>query len=109
MKTRILLLTILSIFATNAFAWDGDVTGTVVEYNLVVGNAGNYDLRILLTGLPVMCSNGPNWAYVNTSEANYNATLAAVMIAKTTNSKIRFLATKDTAGYCHIGWVVVAS
>lgn len=88
-----------------AHAWDGAVTGVVSGIDLVV-DSGNFDMRVYLSGSPLMCTGGPAWAYINYSlDQNYSAVVAALMMAKTTGGNVMIYTIKDTYNYCHIGYV----
>jgi hypothetical protein len=75
-----LFLTILATVWLSGVAGVADALGTAstgqIGQVLVTGSAdgapGIEDFRVFLTGNPVIC-NGNTWAYVNISDANYNA------------------------------------
>ncbi|MES1192617.1 MAG: hypothetical protein ABUS47_16270 [Steroidobacter sp.] len=111
-KIASVVLALLSFQA--AFAWDGSVVGTVLQFDVVtaVGDAPhNYAFRVYLTGRPAMCTgnvNGDNsWAYINSDEANYNTLVAAIMMARSTDTRVRIYSKIDSGGYCHLGYVMV--
>lgn len=95
------------VLTTPAFAWDGVISGTVDNYQVVIGQAGNFDFRVTLTGSPVLCTGGTNWAYALEGEANYKALVAAVMVAKAQGTSLTLYTTRDAYNSCHIGHVVV--
>lgn len=104
---KIFLLTSALGGAASAWAWDGSLTGTVQSYDVVVGQTGNFDFRVVLSGSPILCTGGTNWAYANSNEPNYNTLVASIISAKSTGQSVRLYTTRDAYNYCHIGYAVI--
>ena len=113
-KTLLKPLVLLALLFTGfpSQAWDGAVAGTIANYHVIVGSVGgapgNFDLRVTLVGAPILCTGGTTWAYVNSNEANYQATVAAVMAAKATGNALTIYSNRDANNYCRIGYLVVS-
>jgi hypothetical protein len=60
------------------------------------------------TGGNGWCSPYYNWAYVNSTDSNYAAYVAAVVMAKATGASVIIFQTKDANGYCQIGYLSVS-
>jgi len=111
MKTiRILLGSFLLLLAMGAYSgsWDGATTGKIVEFDVTGGN--NYGFRISLKGLPKLCGNQHNWAYINESDSNYKVYVSALMAAYTAGKTVTVYTKKESRsgkGYCHIGYIMV--
>jgi hypothetical protein len=90
------------LLALPAFAWDGVVSAKLVNTDVAPG--GNYGFRIILAGSPIMCTGGPNWAYLNDTDSNYKTFVAVLLMAKAQNTNITVFSTLE-GGYCHIGYV----
>jgi hypothetical protein len=75
----------------------------------VVGSAGgapgNYDFRIFLTTNQVIC-NGQTWAYINATDANYNALVASILAAKATGGIVT-LYVNPVGAYCQLVFVII--
>lgn len=91
---------------TPVLAWDGNVSGTILNYSAVIGEPGNAEFRVMLTGGPLLCTGGANWAYINTSDSNYSTAVVAIM-AKAQGASVVLYTIKDTQSYCHIGYVII--
>lgn len=97
--------------AVPALAWDGAVTGTVAQYEVVaLPNGGtNYDFRVHLAGVSTMCSGGAgSWAYINTSAGNYKAVVAAIVAAHLAGRTATVYTNRGAQNYCQIGHIKVA-
>jgi hypothetical protein len=103
---RCLLVVLASIVvAAPAFAYT-DVQGQIAMVEVVgsgAGAPGNFDLRVFLTGYPVLC-NGQNWAYINTTDTNYQGLLASVLMAKATGATVT-LHVYPSGSYCALGYL----
>jgi hypothetical protein len=89
-------------FLSSAWAWDGMVRGKVTQLDLVPSDS-NYSFRVYLLGYPNLCGS-VNWAYLNDTDSNYNALVAGLMAAKSSNSDVMIYTTL-VGGYCHIGYI----
>jgi hypothetical protein len=101
-----LLILIAGLFcAMSAQCWDGALSGTVTQVDVTGGS--NYGIRVYLsTGVP-MCTGSPNyWGYLNNTDSNYNAYVAAIMMAKATGSRLTLYLTNE-GGFCHIGYLTL--
>ena len=103
--TSIFLSLIIPRFA---YAWDGVATGTISRID-TVNETNNFELRVFL-GSTVMCNNTTpsmnTWGYLNSSDANYKATLANLMLAFATGKSVTIF-TINEGGGCHIHYVSV--
>lgn len=92
-----------------ARAWDGTISGKVTFIDGVGGSAGapgNFDLRVALAGVPETCGMGtPNWAYINANDANYKSLMALLLMARAAANPVTLYTTKDSRGYCQIGYI----
>ena len=98
------LLALLGILSTGSFAqaWDGTPIGTISRIDVTAGD--NYGFRVYLEGSPPIC-NGQTWAYLSSTDSNYNAYLAALLAARASNLSVELCVTQDATGYCHIGYI----
>jgi hypothetical protein len=81
--------------------------GTVEPIGSGAGAPGAYDFRVYLIGNPVVC-NGNTWAYINTTDANYQALVASLLMAKAIGSSVSFAIAQDSAGYCQLAYMSVS-
>lgn len=88
--------------ATHAQPWDGAITGKVGTID--VAQANNFAFRVSIGG-QAMCTNGPSWAYVNAADANYKAYMSLIMLARSMDKPVVVFSTRDTNGFCQIGFV----
>lgn len=115
MRVKAKLLSIstaaMILMLSTANAWDGTVQGVIQQIDFVGGASGtpNFDVRVSLVGGLTICTGGTgNWGYVNTTDPNYSTIVAALMMAKTSGSKVTLFTLKDPgAGYCHVGYVSI--
>jgi hypothetical protein len=100
------LIGILLLVAQQASAATG-VAGQVGNIETVGsggGASGNYDFRVFLATGEVIC-NGQNWAYLNTSDANYSALVAHVFLAKGLGLTVT-LYVNQVGPYCQLAYLV---
>jgi len=88
--------------AAHAQPWDGAITGKVGTID--VAQANNFAFRVSIGG-QAMCTNGPSWAYVNATDANYKAYMSLIMLARSMDKPVVVFSTKDPNGFCQIGFV----
>jgi hypothetical protein len=100
------LVAAFAIVPKLASAWDGSVTGSIAAIDITAGS--NYGFRVYLNGIGNMCTGGPNWAFLNSLDSNYNAYVAALMMAKAQSTRVNIYSTLE-GGYCHIGYISVLS
>lgn len=98
------------LFATGSvLAWDGAVTGYVSGLD-TVNEPNNYEMRIYLGGA-TMCnvnnSSLSSFAYLNSSDPNYSATLANLMMAYSMGKQVSIFTMNDSGAGCHIHYVMV--
>ena len=103
MKKFILALLVLS--AAPAYSWDGDKSGIIGL--IQVTDPGNFGFRVSLKGYAPLCGNDHNWAYLAKDLPNYQVYVSALLAAKYSQSTVRIYTTKDAAGYCQIGYILV--
>lgn len=102
------LLLLLSVLVSQPASAATGVAGQVGNIEIVGsdgGAPGNYDFRVFLTTGGVIC-NGQNWAYINTSDANYSALVASMLSAKTLGSTVT-LYVDPVGAYCQLAYVVL--
>ena len=91
-----------------AHAWDGVATGVISGID-TVNETNNYELRVFL-GSTVMCNNTTpsmnTWGYLNSSDPNYKATVANLMLAFATGKTVTIFTMNEGYG-CHIHYVSV--
>jgi hypothetical protein len=93
---------ILLLTAKAALAWDGAVSGIPTVIDVTDGN--NYGFRVYV-GSQAMCGNANNWGYLNSTDSNYSAYVAAILMAKAQGSTLVVYSNRDANGYCHIGYM----
>src|SRR6185312_14378947 len=92
-SARSLLLVVACIIGgiSAAYAQSGVSVGQVGAIEIVgsgSGAPGNFDFRVYLIGGSVIC-NGQTWAYVNTTDVNYNAIVANILSAGTLGAQVQ--------------------
>ncbi|WP_229954374.1 hypothetical protein [Parasphingorhabdus litoris] len=98
----------LLIAATPAMAWDGAITGNVTQIDLTE-TGQNFGFRVYLEGRPVICTGGPDWAYLNANEDNYQAIVSALMLAYSSGKTVVLYTNRDASNKCKIGYITVRS
>ena len=99
-----LLLAIASLYIPGlTLAWDGQATG--VPTGIDVTDGGQQGFVVYLP--TAMCGNSYNWAYLNATDSNYPAYVAALLMAKAQGSTVVVFSNLDGNGYCHIGYVAI--
>ena len=93
------------LFNFPAYAWDGAVTDRISAIEVTEGT--NYGLRIFLANGAAQCTGGPVWSYLNETDSNYKTFTAALIAAKMSGSTVTLYTTRNTSGYCHIGYITV--
>lgn len=83
-------------------AWDGTYTATISKISVTGGS--NYGFRVYLSGVPSMCTNGPDWAYLLDTDSNYKTYVATILLAKAQGTTISINSTYD-GQFCHIGYI----
>ena len=104
----ILLVLALSLFSSLGYAWDGYVTGKIVAVDVAGG--ANYAFRVTLEGAPKLCNSSHSWAYINTSNSNYQTYVAVLLAAKMAGSTVTIYSNQEQSsgnGYCRIGYIVL--
>lgn len=102
-------LMLLSVFSAPAFAWDGYVSGTITQID-TVAETNNYETRIYVGGATVCNNTSPDLAtlgYLNSSDPNYKAVVANLMLAYTMGRKVEIFTMNDNNVGCHIHYVKV--
>jgi len=79
--------------------------GIIATVGSGAGAPGNYDFRVYLATGEVIC-NGMNWAYLNTTDANYSALVASVLMAKGVGSAVT-LYFNQVGAYCQLSWLTI--
>ncbi|MEP2103986.1 MAG: hypothetical protein ABJP02_17805 [Parasphingorhabdus sp.] len=92
----ILVATCLTLITKPALAWDGAVTAKIKQIDLVPLN-GNYPFRVYLENVSTVCSGGPDWAYLNPTDPNYQAVVSALMLAYSSRQTVIVYSNLDPA------------
>ena len=103
-QSAIAAAALLSMGLTPSFAWDGQVVGKIAVME-AVADGQNYGFRIYLTGGLTMCAGGANWAAINTSASNYQATVSLLELAYSLGKTVTVYTNKDASNNCLIGYV----
>ena len=94
-----------------AWAWDGAGTGKIASIQMVVGQPGNFEMRIALDSGNV-CAGAvalaQGWLYMNEADTNYKATAALLMTAFQTQQTVTLFGTLDQNKFCKLGHVVLS-
>lgn len=108
-RRKLTAFAILLLGSAWAMAWDGAVSGKISRIDTIT-EANNYELRVYL-GWQTMCNvSNPDlsgWAYLNSSDPNYKATVANLMMAYATGKNVYIYSMNDSGLGCHIHYVVV--
>lgn len=80
-------------------AWDG--TQTIVPQQIDVTDGGNLGFRVWGPS----CGGAANFAYLNFTDSNYSTYIAVILMAKSQGLQVTFYTTKDSSGFCHIGYI----
>ncbi|MDR7050150.1 hypothetical protein J2X54_002631 [Duganella sp. 3397] len=105
---KILLALTLTLVNAYAYAYDGSANGKIVRMESAGGaNAGaNFDIRVTLAPGVAACGAGTvDWVYLNTTDYNYKAMLATLMMAQSMDKTVTIYSTKVAGQYCNIGWI----
>jgi hypothetical protein len=94
----------MALVQSPAHSWDGAVVGTIASLDVTGGS--NYGLRIGLNDISSMCNGGENWAFLNDTDSNYKAYVAALLLAKAQGSRVAVY-TMLEGSYCHIGYISI--
>lgn len=91
-----------------ASAWDGDVSGPILQIDSVPA-AGNFDFRVYLNQSGPWCGTGSaaGWAGLHSTDPNFKSVQATVMLAFAMGKAVRLLLIREASGYCKIGYVIV--
>lgn len=95
-----------------ASAWDGVISGRIMQIEGVGGaaGAGNFDFRVYLSAsnppCPSTLPSPPAWSYLNASDANYKGILAMLLMAQASNKMVT-IHSNTVSGYCQIAWVAI--
>jgi len=101
----VIATTILSLQPARADNVAGQV-GTIITVGSGAGAPGNYDFRVYMATGAVIC-NGVPWVYINTSDANYSALVASVLLAKSLGSTVT-LYFNQVGAYCQLAYIVMS-
>ena len=96
----------VALLAHPAFAWDGAISGKVAALDTTGGS--NFGFRVYFIGGPIVCTGGPNWAYLNDTDSNYKIYVAQLTVAKLAGNQVTIYTT-NVGGYCQIGYISVGS
>jgi len=91
------IFTISSISFAQAFE-----TKTGVIQSLQVFGENNFAFRIRLEGVSEMCSLGENWAYVESTDSNYQTKVSVLMSAFAMGAPITVYTEASSRNHCHL-------
>ena len=94
----------LLVLPSPSYAWDGAVYGKIIGID--VTDAENYGFRIYLD-IGAMCGNANTWAYINKSDANFDAYVSTFTYAFASARNVTVYSTRDVNGYCKMGYILV--
>lgn len=100
------IATFLTFTSVPALAWDGAFTAKVKQIDLAPLNA-NAAFRVYLENVPAICAGGPDWAYLNPSDANYQAVVSGLMLAYSSGTAVIIYSNLDASSHCKIGYVAL--
>ena len=108
MKKQIRAIAAVIVFGVVMPTNAQSVVGGTINNLDTAPSAGSYDMRVVLRGFPSLCSGAadPQFAYVNSNDANYSGVAALLMTAMALNKTIS-LTTTLTGSYCKIAYVKV--
>jgi len=86
----------------SAFAYDGSANDTISQID--VSDDTNLGLRVYFAN-STACGNTNNWAYVLSTDPNFQIYAAVLAEAKVMGSTVTVFSTRDSRGYCHLGYV----
>ncbi|GFE84714.1 hypothetical protein GCM10011487_67140 [Steroidobacter agaridevorans] len=87
-----------------ASAWDGTVNDTISQIDVTDGDQLGF--RIYFPN-STACGNAHNWAYLNRGDSNYQAYVAAALMAKATGTPVTVYSNVDANGYCHVRFLTL--
>ena len=91
--------------------WDGAIAGTISGFDSVANDPNNYELRVMLTGVSTICKTADTdvqgFAYLNSVDNNFKATLAILLTAYTTGKTVTLFTMDDNHVGCHLHYVTV--
>lgn len=90
-----------SVVAGPAYAWDGITSAVVVGMDI-----SSSETILYFQNYPVVCSTGPQSAYLAPGDANYAAYVSAAESAMALKTTVIAYTTRDGGG-CHIGVLTV--
>ncbi|MFN7882153.1 MAG: hypothetical protein ACK5PF_03945 [bacterium] len=80
------------------------VEGQISELRLV---SGPLSLRVVISGLPKMCGNEYDYAYLDESDQNYAAIVQALLSAQARKARVAVFSRQDSSRYCKIEMVTL--
>ena len=107
MKIKMLIAVWSSLALAPGLAADYIASGKITKTGYVAargGAPGNYDFRVTMA--PEACPGTP-WAYVNLSDPNYKAIVAALIAAQVSGKDITLHSDRAPNNWCEIVFVVV--
>lgn len=99
-----LLLAGIGISSEVCYACCYSAQGQISQVQLIAspaGAPGAQDFRVILVGNVPICGTN-TWAYINSTDANYAASVAALLSAKLSGSTVQLNSSPDSAGNCQI-------
>ncbi len=102
----IFITAFLTFISAPALAWYGAFTAKIAKIDLAPAD-GNYPFRVYLENVPAMCTGGPNWAYLNPTDPNYQAVVSALMLAYSSRKTVVIYSNLQNGSYCKIGYVTL--
>ena len=96
-------------FISSASAWDGAASGKISQID-TLADPTSFEFRVYLGGQAMCNVSDPalkSWAYLNSSDANYKATVANLMMAYAAGKNVTIYTLNDGGVGCHIHYVMV--
>lgn len=85
-------------------SWANPSTGKIDHID--IADSGNYPFRIYIVGTSVVCTGGTDFAYLDTSNANYQAYVGALLSAYLSGKTVAVYSSL-VSGQCLISYVSI--
>jgi hypothetical protein len=89
--------------------WDGVINGKITQIDTIT-ETNNFEFRVYLGVSPVCTTNATttrDFAYMNSSDPNYKATVANLMMAYSTGKNVTLYTMNDGGIGCHLHYATV--
>ncbi|WP_196161764.1 hypothetical protein [Reinekea sp. G2M2-21] len=100
MKKSILLVAFVFAFVvTNANAYESK-SGVISKVE--VFGEGNYAFRIRFQGNPSLCSLNEDWAYIESTDSNYDTKVSSLLSAFAMGATVSIFTEASSRNHCHL-------